>query len=381
VSESGSLVRRRNMTVSIVTDRKRLEKKYGKKGAFMVEKAIDALRGAMENEGIGTRLFLQGGKRSRNAQRGPGLPALLEENDGRSDYLLIIGGDDIVPFCRVLDPNRGSRLDAQWIHCDCYEFFQGHPFAYTGPALGRIPGDASSDPAILTMQIQQAAEAHSQPKPLEEESRCFCAEQWKREATYVFLQWPPSRHTGEVYSSPPVGLRRNRYVSIEIQPEWIGQKAFLLFELHGGADVRSWWGDTCSRDASASPSCLTVVDPALIASAWPKGSLVCAATCWSAYITGKTTQQSNALQLLNRGALGVIGLTHMGYDYTDCPIPNGIDLLFALIIERLGTGAPVGRAVAEGRNRYLSEVANPAPTDEAMVLSLTLLGDPTLRFV
>jgi hypothetical protein len=99
--------------------------------------------------------------------------------------------------------------------------------------------------------------------------------------------------------------------------------------------------------------------------------------CQAAYLFGKHLDSSLALRFIEAGVLGFIGPTTIVYEYVpNHPGPlDGIDHLFADMLNRLFDDIPIGQALAEAKR------AHPLldPPDEKNVHSLVLYGDPGLR--
>ncbi|MEO0250190.1 MAG: C25 family cysteine peptidase [candidate division WOR-3 bacterium] len=368
------------MRISILTDFRRLQQRYGAEGFNRFSAALGELVNAMEEEGNEARVVSLEGRRLRRSERRSDFLEVLRDPSGPPDQVLILGDDEVIPFCKVRDPYGVHSSEWRWILSDSFEFFHLASMRYNGPGIGRMPAESGAGPELLISQIHRAIKVHREGKlSLDEASHCFCAEAWQDRAVEVFSRWCTGRGRRSVHVSPPVGLRRGVRVSETTDPTWLSRSSLLLFELHGGPEVAEWWGEESATNDPIPPWCLTVIDPALAQRSQPEGSVVCAATCWSADIKGKRRSQSIALQLLGQGAACFIGLTHFGYDYPEKRGLNGLDLLFAMIVERLRLGIPTGQAIGEAKNAYVRAVGNLLPTDKAMLLSLTLLGDPTLR--
>lgn len=360
----------------IVTHPDNLKQVYGRHGSKQILTAIEVLCEASIANGITSKVI----------QLDEPTPAHWRFASGRlldfidecgPDQILIVGGDQIVPFCRVPDRCPHPEDDG-WIYTDSPDTGWTRQNA-PGPGIGRMPGDGTGDATFITTQLHRAAAAHRQGGiVLTVPAHAFSEELGMQNTTRV-LEEAGVPDPWTLYACPPYGLLSNDKVTVQMQAAFLRRQALLYFVLHGQHRTPCWWGYPTYLppwEEAELPQKAAMVDHRLIADAAPTGSVVCAGVCQAAYPFGKTSDSSLALRFIKEGALGVIAPTTMVYEYVPTvPGPlDGIDRLFADILSGLLDDIPTGQALAEAKraHRLLD------PPDEKNVLSLVLYGDPGL---
>jgi hypothetical protein len=183
----------------------------------------------------------------------------------------------------------------------------------------------------------------------------------------------------KLYQCPPYGLVANDKITLPMQSVFLPRQALLYLALHGLHRRASWWGHPKHLSPWQEHELLrkaSMIDHGLVATAAPEGSVVCAAVCQAAYLFGKHFDSSLALRFIEAGVLGFIGPTMIVYEYVPDHLGplDGIDRLFADVLNGLLDNIPMGQALAEAKraHRLLD------PPDEKNVHSLVLYGDPGL---
>jgi len=397
----------------IVSNRTALEAKYGSAGASRIHRALTELADAMSDKGRMQALVLY--LDDRQSLRPYGLaPAdpkdpqelkftlnRLEERlrDGRRGgreqavtYLLLIGGDDIVPFHPLPDPNEDELV------------LSDHPYACLGDnyrsferAVGRLPDGVSRDLGFLLRLIAAATEAHRSPHRRSSLwqglggwlgwTRRACPEAFRRDGAVTSLGYTASiwrRAAREVFSS--IGqtnlLRISPPLTCEEMPS-LGPIAprFSYFNLHGLRDSAYWYGQRDPTYAADYPLFPVAVKPSNIPVVPHPQAIVFSEACYGAHILNKDQMSSLALRFLATQALGVVGSTALAYGAVDSPLV-GADLLAKAFWERVKAGYPLGEALRQAKQALaqgmLALQGYLDPEDQKTILSFVLYGDPTL---
>ena len=171
------------------------------------------------------------------------------------------------------------------------------------------------------------------------------------------------------------------FTSPDDGPEWVnGELAapWHFINCHGAALLPCFLGQRGPRDYPFSLDARTL--PALT-----PGTVAAAECCFGAqlYDPARSTLSPPAAGLANtylgNGALGFFGSTNTAYGPADA---NGqADLITRFFLASLRSGASLGRAALEARQRFVRESSLVDPTDAKTLLQFVLLGDPSLHAV
>lgn len=398
----------------IVSNRTALEAKYGPAGASRIHRALTELANAMTSEKRLRALvvYLDDPQTlqpygltpadPKNPQELKGTLNRLEERlrDGKDGkyregtYLLLIGGDDIMPFHPLPDPNDDEDgLVAS-----------DHPYACFGDnhlsfqrAVGRLPDGVSRDVGFLLKLITAATEAHRSPRRRSSfrqilggwlgRTRRACPEACQRDGAVTSFGYTASiwrRAAREVFSS--IGqtslLRTSPPLTSEEMPS-LGPMAprFSYFNLHGLRDSAYWYGQRDPTYAAGYPLFPVAIKPDNIPVTPHPDTIVFSEACYGAHILNKDQMSSLALRFLAAQALGVVGSTALAYGAIDAPLV-GADLLAKAFWELVKAGYPIGQALSQAKQTLAEEMLARQgyldPEDQKTILSFILYGDPTL---
>ena len=395
-----------------------LEAKYGSAGASHIHQALTELAEAMSDSGSAGRrrmqalvLYLDDQQALQPYGLAPADPKdpqelklilnrleerLADERGGGEQavtYLLLIGGDDIVPFYPLPDPNKDED---EFVLSD-------HPYACLGDnylsfpstserVVGRLPDGASGDIGFLLKLITSATEAH---RSLHRRSSFWQAlggwlGQARGDGRVTSLGYTASiwrRAAREVFSS--IGqknlLRTSPPLTCEGMPS-LGPIAprFSYFNLHGLRDSAYWYGQRDPTYAAGYPLFPVAIKPDNIPVVPHPETIVFSEACYGAHILNKHQMSSLALRFLATQALGVVGSTAIAYGAIDPPL-MGADLLAKAFWERVKAGYPLGEALRQAKQALAQEMLARQgyldPEDQKTILSFVLYGDPTLVMV
>lgn len=302
-------------------------------------------------------------------------------------HVLILGGDDIVPFCRVPNPTEDQDED---IYTDApYAARNGSTLLPTR-SVGRIP-DCDDAEAFLRL-IEHATRAHqdsarnSAAKGLKALARIwkrgedstptdgsfgYTASVWKEASRAVFEVIGHARH---LRMSPPIS-RTEFAVLAQSRPR------LAYFNLHGVEGEPAWYGQRDPDFAADYPLFPVALLPDDIAGAWATGATILTEACYGADVLGRTHRDSIALRFLYEGARAVVGSTRLAYGSLTPPLA-GADLLGRLFWLAVTSGMPTGQALQWAKLSFANDLLNRQgyldSEDQKTLLTFNLFGDPTL---
>ncbi len=312
--------------------------------------------------------------------------------------LLIVGGPEVVPFHHLPNPTDDNDADVP----------SDNPYATAGEnyfipewPVGRIPGGAGRDPALLLSCIRGIIKAHEManlrpgglrtwlavlgswfirllPGKKAAESLGYSAEIWQRAALAVYRVIGEPR---QLVTSPPEGI----HSSI---PEPAARLGY--FNLHGVVDAADWYGQ---RDPSnypkpgvkpieEGPDFPVALRPEDVVNSGRAPQVVFSEACYGAHIYGRSVEDSLALKFLSAGSRAVIGSTVTAYGSVAAPL-IAADLLGKAFWRYLNDGYPVGEALRRAKITLAREMHKRQGyldgEDQKTLISFVLYGDPLAR--
>jgi hypothetical protein len=397
----------------IVSNRKALTAKYGQNGFERLDLDLHDLRQAVEERaGVETIVIYVDDEASLT-------PFDLEAVDGANPYkvkilidalddqlvscgqqiryLLIVGGDRIIPFHRL--PNPVEDQDAL-VHSDNPYACRDGSYLVPDRAIGRLPDEEGDEHGLsgptadgcpagfLHSVIQTAADAHRtrasskgllealyaalhflRVGPMSGRGLGYSASIWRKASRAVFLTIGDD---SQLRTSPPL-----TYEGFKV----VDRPHFTFFNLHGIEDGPNWYGQRDALFPADYPLFPLALRPQDLRLDEYAGSVVLTEACYGANILGKTASDSIALRFLAARALAVVGSTRVSYGSIAPPL-LGADLIGKYFWEglraRLGPGDALKYAKVslaqemQGRQGYLDG------EDQKALISFVLYGDPLL---
>ncbi len=388
----------------ILTWKGGLHSRFGPTGAGRVEEALQSLAQAAQVRGVGSRLvYLDEPPYPDLPRPQPDNPdeikRFLDELDRRLaqegldlHYLLLVGGDDLVPFARL--PNPGED-DDEVVPSDNLYASRDPTYLIPERAVGRIPDDGSSNPAFLLEQLHLAAGRLRGEVAVSRPAGCLG----------LFLPWPGWRRPTPAGGGPPqsrFGLSAQVWAAASeevlgvlpgkeplylcpptcresILGERLGQASLAYFNLHGAADSPNWYGQRDLTSPGTGPLMPVAFSPGLIPAGEVEGVVVYTEACYGAHIVGKDAHSSLALRFLAEGALGFVGSTVISYGVSVPPLTDA-DLLGLLFWQELLQGRPLGDALLQAKLDFTQEMYRRQGyldgDDMKTLLEFVLYGDP-----
>ncbi len=336
------------------------------------------------------------------------LDASLAKRGEMIGALLIVGGDDVVPFHPL--PNPVDDDDDQVASDNPYATRSENYFVPEWP-VGRLPAGSAVSKEWLLHVLENMARFHTDQmakkswirKMLDWLKRAiilnlngangnfgYSAAAWREAARAVYKAIGDA---DELYFSPPMGVDRLPASSPSMReittpnslygvPALAGRLGY--FNLHGMLNAVEWYGQADVEDFSQMPTLPIALSPAVIRK--PKNALegglpqvIFSEACYGAHVEGRQEAQSIALKFLQCGSLAFIGSTGMSYGTVEPPL-QAADLLASFFWRALKEGMPAGEALRQAKLELALEMHQRQGyldgEDQKTLISFVLYGDP-----
>ena len=298
--------------------------------------------------------------------------------------VLIVGGDEVIPFHRL--PNPTDDDDETVPSDNPYSTTDDNYFAPEWP-VGRIPVD--NDAELLTRQLMFAAQAHRAaiaPRGLLARLRAwialrlgrlggdgrafgYSASIWRRSSLAVY------RSIGEprsLVTSPPAEAG-----ALPAQAQRAVRNSY--FNLHGLEDAPEWFGQ---RDPVRDPEAVefpVALSPSDVVNGGRAPKAVFTEACYGANTLGKSSESALCLKFLASGSEVVVGSTKVSYGSVTPPL-IAADFLGRTFWDLLTQGVPAGEALRRAKMLLASEMVGRQGyldgEDQKTLISFVLYGDP-----
>jgi hypothetical protein len=314
------------------------------------------------------------------------LDTWLNERGQEIQYILIVGGNSIIPFHRLPNPIDDQDADVP----------SDNPYAsrdanYLIPerAVGRMPDGEGKGVELLHTLLQTAIAAHQRPTapkgflsdlltmlwPAEQTVQRngnglgYSASIWRKASRAVFQVIGDNR---QLRTSPPFA-----YEEFDI-PERLH---FSYFNLHGVEDGANWYGQPDALFPADYPLFPVALRPQDLSADIHANSVVFSEACYGANVLGKDTGNSIALRFLASQALALVGSTRISYGSIAPPL-LGADLVSKYFWEGLQAGLTLGEALKYAKVNLAREMQERQGyldgEDQKTLISFVLYGDPSL---
>jgi tetratricopeptide (TPR) repeat protein len=382
-------------TYHIVLPRAALVRKYGEGAYLTIERKLKALQEALGQAGYLAHLLPidasgEGGAAEVTEMIRDRLQEMsgAERLEGPLDHVLLVGGDDLVPFHRLTNPTED---DDPLLLSDAPYAAAQNLFVYRR-AVGRLPDGAGGDPRFLLSLLDSMIASYVNPPrgsgfrpgllgllPGRQGSRLgksfgYTALVWRSasEALYELIGGPTS-----VQVSPPMTNKG-------LESGWMDRARFLLFNLHGTLESCYWYGQKDATYPLEYPLFPIALGPENLSEVDLTGAIVFTEACYGAHILDKSPEDALALHFLRRGAACVVGANHIAYGASEPPL-TGADLLARYFWLYLESGLSAGEALARARSKFVQEAQARQGyvdgDDQKTALEFVLLGDPAARLL
>lgn len=312
------------------------------------------------------------------------LDASLKEKDKMIGALLIVGGDDIVPFFSLKNPTGDNDTsvpsDAPYGALDsdnCYEMQW---------PVGRLPGDESKDSGLLLSQlrniqnfhIMQYSKAKSADKPkksakkaVKRYGKCFgytCAA-WLTPSKIVYKTIADTNSLSVSPATTSSNFPLSSFDSCD----------FAYFNLHGIKGQPNWYGQKKSDDTSSGPNIPVALEISNVVNIKNTPKVVFAECCYGAETPKRTEQNCMSLHFIGKATRVFVGSTTIAYGALNSQL-TAADLLGYLFWKHLLTGISCGEAFRRAKKNLATEMEqkNGGLDSEIQktLLSFVYYGDP-----
>ena len=392
----------------IVSSRGALVAKYGRLGFEQLDSDLYRLKEAVrQHTGLGCALVyvdeeasgVGWGLKPVDARNPWQIKRLIDRVDdqvkargGVIRYVLIVGGDRIIPFHRLSNPVDDQDADVP----------SDNPYAcrdtnYLIPerAVGRLPDGDSEGLGFLHALIETAADAHRRrmgPKglfgvlggqitglshaiqaltPIRANGRGlgYSASIWRKASRAVFSVIGDD---SQLRTCPPLTYEGFRIME---------RPYFGYFNLHGIEDGPNWYGQRDTLFPADYPLFPLALRPQDLSAADYADSVIFTEACYGANIVGKNVRDAMALRFLEAQALAVVGSTKVAYGSIAPPL-LGADLVGRYFWEGLRAHLTAGEALRYAKANLAREMQERQGyldgEDQKALISFVLYGDPSL---
>ncbi len=306
--------------------------------------------------------------------------------------LLIVGGDDVVPFHRLPNPTEDS--DEEILSDNPYGALDSNYFIGEWP-VGRIPGGTGSDAGLILEQLRNFTRYHSRSKGKPKGNITvftsifewllsllkinnsfkkslgigYTASVWRQASEAVFK---PIGQSSDLLVSPP-------QFSGSFEMKKILNAGLGYFNLHGLVDTSDWYGQRDVTEPYTGPDYPIAISPKDLLDNGSAPQIVFSEACYGAHIIKKNEDQSLALKFLSIGTQAFIGCTCTSYGSVNTPL-IGADLLGYLFWKYVREGYAAGEALKQAKVEFI-QVMNKRQgyldsEDQKALISFVFYGDP-----
>jgi len=322
------------------------------------------------------------------------LDAKLSSRGEMIGALLIIGGNDIVPFHMLPNPTDDSDLnvpsDNPYATLDENYFIQQWP-------VGRIPDEAGSDAGYLLEQLRFLTKEYelkvkskksaapnalaSLLRNLAERFQTFntrihktnnlgcTAEVWQAASSEVFTVIDQA---DRLMYSPPTN-------NTNLLTGQVPDPKFAYFNLHGLKDAAEWYGQRDLTKATTAPEYPVAVEPANFTTNTSSPDIVMSEACYGANILDKKADEAISLNFLACGTRAFIGSTCIAYGSVSKNLVAA-DLLAYHFWTHVKAEVAVGYALMRAKLALAKKMTQDQGyldgEDQKTILSFVLYGDP-----
>ena len=367
----------------LISSARRLTERYGEDGFLQIRQA---LRDVADSQPSGARVIfpddipsmarwslepmpLSGGVAVRVALR------RISKTLGKAPSgILIVGGDEVIPFYRLPNPvrNRFVDPDPEVLTDNPYGLGPEDTFDHRLESLrapkipvGRLPDASPVDPDAFLRQIQELARSAAPG----------------RHGTFALVD--------ESFHQVPARVLPRRPTTLRVSPGWhsgdsewrSAQHRLYYFNLHGFDDRPAWRGFDPVRDRW-----VDAVRPRDITREAAAGAVVFAENCYGASVQNRSPRQSIALSFLDAGVRGFVGATGTAFGSYFSPLTAkwlfNADLLAQKFVEQLDGGASLGESLVAARREFWEKTPDNSrklPFAQKTALQFVLFGNPLVK--
>ena len=297
--------------------------------------------------------------------------------------LLLIGGDDCIPFHRLHNPipdDEKILLSDNPYACD------DSGYLIPQRIVARIPTGDDNDPRLLltmlrTMTSYHAAAHHEGRLGFDlgawlrirnadgnDLARGIAAEVWHTPSREILHNL---HSDAKLLTSPPLDNQ-------QLTSRMLSGHEVLYINLHGASGMPYFYGQA-ENSWGAATALPIAITPDHMSGATVGGTVLLSEACYGAELLGRTPENSIPLRALANGALAFVGSTVNAYGSAQTPL-LGADLLFERLTHHMAHGLPVGLALHFARLEFAQTMYDRQgfldDVDMKTLIEFILLGDP-----
>ncbi|VVB96651.1 Uncharacterised protein [uncultured archaeon] len=359
-----------NPSALIISSKGQLVEKYGEDGFNQIEQKINDYIQALNNAGLlGNLIYVDDENCLSPFELNPVDPKdankikeLLDDLDRKlvPSTFLILGGHSIIPF-HIIDNPCGNDGDSQ-VYSDNPYASRNEDILIPERSLGRLPDDSSTNVTFLISLLETIT---SRIKKAKKSSFGLSAKVWKEASEYVY---DAIKYGQELKLSPPV-------LSNNLKIDWINDKGYFYFNLHGSEETPNWYGQENSRYPVA-------FSPDNLANTNVENAVICTEACYGANIIDKSVDEAISLKFLERKAACFVGSTKIAYGPSEPPSTDA-DLIVLKFYEHIKEGLTFGEAFIRAKKDFADETIRRLgyldETGKKTLLEFVMFADPALK--
>lgn len=300
--------------------------------------------------------------------------------------LLIVGGQDVVPFHKL--PNPVDDIDIDIPSDNPYASLDEDYFIPSIP-IGRLPGVSGEDPNPILKSLQSIVDSR---KRILKRKKSFgelirkilslfrLSNSVKTNFGYTAQIWQRASHS--VFRI--IGDRRGLAISPPTFAQRLPKRAtdsvdLGYYNLHGLEDSAEWYGQRDPTESTRGPDYPVALRPQDVLNSGRAPQIVFTEACYGAHVINKTTETALSLKFLSAGTKVVIGSTCMSYGSIATPL-IAADLLGQSFWKLLKEGHPAGEALRRSKIHLAKEMHRRQGyldgEDQKTLIQFVLYGDP-----
>jgi len=320
------------------------------------------------------------------------LDARLNKQSKTIGVLLIVGGDEIVPFHNL--PNPTDDSDKSVPSDNPYGTNSTNYLIQEWP-VGRLPDENGRDAGLLLEQIRQIHQFHasnnSNVNRVDQlisdlkrklDIRRFFTELFHapKDFGYTAAVWRRS----SLAAFRPIGKGSDLRVSPQYDSDTIDIDNLMrakcaYFNLHGLADTPDWYGQRDFSEDPVGPDFPVAITARQIEKIRNNVDLVFSEACYGGYVVNKSIDNSMALKLVSVGSQGLVASTCIAYGSVFTPL-IGADLLGFIFWKYIKDGFSFGESLLQAKLGLIKVMTQRQGyldgEDQKTLQSFVLYGDP-----
>ncbi|MBM3138189.1 MAG: hypothetical protein FJZ98_08385, partial [Chloroflexi bacterium] len=306
--------------------------------------------------------------------------------------LLIVGGEEIVPFHNL--PNPTDDSDKSVPSDNPYGTSSTNYLVQEWP-VGRLPDEKGRDAGLLLEQIRQIHQFHSSNNSSRNRADQLISDlkrklDIRRFFTDFFHAPKDFGYTTAVWRRSslaafrPIGKGSDLRVSPQYDSDTIDVENLMrakcaYFNLHGLADTPDWYGQRDFSEDPVGPDFPVAITARQIEKIRNNVDLVFSEACYGGFILNKTIDNSMALKLVSVGSQGLVASTCIAYGSVFTPL-IGADLLGFIFWKYTKDGFSFGESLLQAKLGLIKVMTQRQGyldgEDQKTLQSFVLYGDP-----